>query len=158
VACTGVHGANRLASNSLLEGLVFGARAARTMKDEATLGNPHASHKAPEEKPTAATDHAEAIIAQIQGIMWRDVGIVRSRETLQRAISDLQTLQQSLPHGTCRRCCEANNIWQTGLLIAKSALARLESRGAHYRLDYPTHDDTKFKKHSIITGEKIRFE
>lgn len=158
VACTGVHGANRLASNSLLEGLVYGARAARSMKEEIAPGKPHSSAKASGEKPAAAKNNAEAIISQIQGIMWRDVGIVRSRESLQRAVSDLQLLNQSLPHGTCRRCCEASNIWQTGLLIAKSALARLESRGAHYRLDYPTHDDAKFKKHSIVAGEKIRFE
>ena len=158
VACTGVHGANRLASNSLLEGLVYGARAARTMKNEGILGKPHASQSAAGEKPAPATDNVEAIITQIQSIMWRDVGIVRSRETLQRAVSDLQILKKDLPHGTCRRCCEASNIWQTGLLIAKSALARLESRGAHYRLDYPFHDDAKFKKHSIVAGEKIRFE
>jgi L-aspartate oxidase len=158
VACTGVHGANRLASNSLLEGLVYGARAARAMKAEAELGKPNASQNAPGEKLAPASDNADAIVAQIQNIMWRDVGIVRSRETLQRAISELDTLKKNLPNGTCRRCCEASNIWQTGLLIAKSALARLESRGAHYRLDYPAHEDAKFQKHSVIGGDKIRFE
>ncbi len=160
VACTGVHGANRLASNSLLEGLVYGARAARTMHQEAKL---HA-HKAEAAKSQAAevaapaTQAAEDVIRQIQNIMWADVGIVRSRETLQRAITQLEVLKPSLPHGTCRRCCEATNTWQAGLLIAKSALARLESRGAHYRFDYPAHDDTKFKKHSVVAADKIRFE
>ncbi len=158
VACTGVHGANRLASNSLLEGLVYGARGARAMKEEAQLSSSRKQAPSKSAEKSAATHNAEAVIAQIQSIMWRDVGIVRSRETLQRAVSDLQMLKKDLPHGTCRRCCEASNIWQTGLLIAKSALARLESRGAHYRLDYPTHDDAKFKKHSIVAGEKIRFE
>jgi L-aspartate oxidase len=159
VACTGVHGANRLASNSLLEGLVYGARAARAMREESRVisSNLHAIAQSADTKAAVTPNNAESVISQIQNIMWRDVGIVRSRETLQRAISDLQMLKKDLPHGTCRRCCEASNIWQTGLLIAKSALARLESRGAHYRLDYPAHDDTKFKKHSIITDDKIRF-
>jgi L-aspartate oxidase len=160
VACTGVHGANRLASNSLLEGLVYGARAARAMHQDAQLSKANKSEpaEAAHEVTATATQAADDIIRQIQDIMWRDVGIVRSRETLQCAVSQLEALKPSLPHGTCRRCCEANNIWQTGLLIAKSALARLESRGAHYRLDYPAHDDAKFKKHSIMSGDKIRFE
>jgi len=67
-------------------------------------------------------------------------------------------LRESLPKEIARRACEANNIWQSGMLIALSALARLESRGAHYRTDYPEHDDVKFKKHSIVAGSKIRFE
>jgi L-aspartate oxidase len=161
VACTGVHGANRLASNSLLEGLVYGARAARSMHRDAKLSRPHKSESSnsnAEEVSAADTKAADDIIRQIQDIMWRDVGIVRSRETLQRALEQLEKLQPSLPQGTCRRCCEAVNIWQTGVLIAKSALARLESRGAHYRLDYPMHDDAKFKKHSVIAGEKLHFE
>jgi L-aspartate oxidase len=159
VACTGVHGANRLASNSLLEGLVYGARAARAMHQEGKLSS-HKNEPAKtdrKEEPTNVTQ-ADEIIRQMQNIMWNDVGIVRSRESLQRAITQLDAIKANLPQGTCRRCCEAANIWQTGLLIAKSALARLESRGAHYRLDYPTHDDTKFKKHSVVTGDKIRFE
>jgi L-aspartate oxidase len=160
VACTGVHGANRLASNSLLEGLVYGARAARTMHQEAALSG-HKSEKAKtssKEATTPPTQAADDVIRQVQNIMWQDVGIVRSRETLQRAISQLDALKASLPHGTCRRCCEAANIWQVGQLIARSALARLESRGAHYRIDYPAHDDAKFKKHSIVGNDKIRFE
>jgi L-aspartate oxidase len=160
VACTGVHGANRLASNSLLEGLVYGDRAARTMHQEAKLtashGEKHGAVK--ESSAPVANKAAEDLIHQIQEIMWRDVGIVRSRETLQRAIDQLQQLKECLPHETARRSYEAQNIWQTGMLIAKSALARLESRGAHYRLDYSEHDDAKFKKHSLVLGEKVRFQ
>jgi len=59
---------------------------------------------------------------------------------------------------TGRRQCEANNIFQAALLIARSAQARLESRGAHYRVDYPSHNDARFRKHSIVRGEAIRFE
>jgi L-aspartate oxidase len=161
VACTGVHGANRLASNSLLEGLVFGARAARTMAEAAELSDAAELKKSAEKKKTAATTDskpAEAIIRQLQEVMWRDAGIVRSAETLKRGIEQLQKLEPTIPADHCRRCFEARNIWQTGLLIAKSALARLESRGAHYRLDYPAHDDMKFKKHSIVSGSKISFE
>jgi L-aspartate oxidase len=160
VACTGVHGANRLASNSLLEGLVYGARAARTMAQETKPSSQKTATHNPETAPPGSTETkaADEVIRQIQDIMWRDVGIVRSRETLQRAITQLEALKPSLPYGTCRRCCEAANIWQTGILIARSALARLESRGAHYRLDYPAHDDARLKKHSIVSADKIRFE
>jgi L-aspartate oxidase len=160
VACTGVHGANRLASNSLLEGLVYGARAARTIHREAQLSGKHTAHKH-EEAASAATPTTKAadnFIRQIQDIMWRGVGIVRSRQTLQQAIQQLEELKDTLPQDSCRRCQEARNIWQTGMLIAKSALARLESRGAHYRMDYPDHDDAKFKKHSVIRADKILFQ
>jgi L-aspartate oxidase len=57
-----------------------------------------------------------------------------------------------------RRCWEARNIHQAALLIARSALAREESRGAHYRTDFPAHNDAKFLKHSVVCGEKISFE
>jgi L-aspartate oxidase len=161
VACTGVHGANRLASNSLLEGLVYGARAARAMHQDANiLSNRKTAKVAPAHNSAPASDNpqVEELIRHIQEIMWHEVGIVRSRQTLLHAIAQLEDLKPSLPRQTCRRCCEANNIWQTGILIAKSALARQESRGAHYRLDYPAHDDAKFKRHSIIAGDTIRFE
>jgi L-aspartate oxidase len=162
VACTGVHGANRLASNSLLEGLVYGARAARTMQQESELQDYDAkatgTHGKPNGLATPSAKEADEFIRQVQEIMWRDVGIVRSGKSLKHALEQLQILGEKLPRETFRRGYEANNIWQAGMLITRSALARLESRGAHYRTDYPEHDDVKFKKHSVIAGQKIRFE
>jgi len=162
VACTGVHGVNRLASNSLLEGLVYGARAARAVVEEAELAETTAPKKSASGKPngivTPPAKAADDFIRQVQDIMWRDVGIVRSGKTLKQALEQLETLRESLPKETSRRSYEANNIWQTGVLITRSAMARLESRGAHYRTDYPEHDDKKFGKHSVVAGPKIRFE
>ena len=73
-------------------------------------------------------------------------------------IEKLEAMRESMPMENSRRAYEANNIWQCGLLIARSALARLESRGAHYRTDYPAHDDAKFAKHSVLAGERVKFE
>jgi L-aspartate oxidase len=162
VACTGVHGANRLASNSLLEGLVYGARAGRAMAERfhsahthAAAGNCNSNHTQP--RPEPDTRAAEELIHEVQELMWREVGIVRMGQNLRKAIQRLEDLRPRLQDPTCRRCCEARNIHQTGLLIAKAALARLESRGAHYRMDYPAHDDVKFLKHSVITQDSIKF-
>ena len=90
--------------------------------------------------------------------MWKHVGIVRDRKSLQSAISSLEALQTELPPPNCRRAQEAHNLLTSGLLIARSALARHESRGAHYRTDYPVHDDAHFKRHSIVHGDSIRFD
>ena len=158
VASTGVHGANRLASNSLLEGLVFGARAAQAMAGELVKGsgvNP-AVGSASNAKTTPSPE-AETVIGQIQRLMWQNVGIVREGKKLRETVSQLEAIRGGLPAGSCRRCYEARNIADTALLITRSALARLESRGAHYRTDYPVHDDQKFQKHSVVLGEKIRF-
>jgi len=165
VAATGVHGANRLASNSLLEGLVYGARAGHIMRQE-TARHKAAHHAPPPSRgekasngPLPLNENAvEEFIREIQDLMWRDVGIVRSGTGLRQAIQHLETLAARLTKITTRRHFEARNIHQTGLLIARSALAREESRGAHYRTDYPDHDDAKFLKHSIVGREKIRFE
>ncbi len=163
VACTGVHGANRLASNSLLEGLVFGARAGKAMRDlfmHQSTGSAEATTTAPADgRPNGdETTAAEAVIREVQDLMWREVGIVRIGGGLRRAIKTLEQLCHRLPQATCRRCCEARNIYQAALLIARSALAREESRGAHYRTDYPAHNDARFDKHSVVAGDKIRFE
>ncbi len=90
--------------------------------------------------------------------MWRHAGIVRTAQGLRCVIEELERLAPALPDAMLRRCCEARNIHQAGLLIARSALARKESRGAHYRTDYPAHDDSKFLKHTVIEGDKVRFE
>src|SRR5579859_1267319 len=154
-ACTGVHGANRLASNSLLEGLVFGARAGHAMCDERD-GAPVSANSAAQPGKDAAAD-VEPFIREIQQLMWNKVGIVRSRQGMTEAVQELQSAGEKLPRPTSRRSGEAGNIHTAALLIARSALARLESRGAHYRTDYPEHDDAKFKKHSIVGERGVKF-
>jgi L-aspartate oxidase len=155
VACTGVHGANRLASNSLLEGLVFGARAGRIMREDLRRPAPAGAHTAGHS--AAGNDLAvEELIREIQKLMWEDVGIVREGHGLRRALHDLEMLAPRLHQPQSRREHEARNLQLVGTLIARSALAREESRGAHYRTDYPAHNDTKFLKHSLLDGDAIR--
>jgi L-aspartate oxidase len=157
VAATGVHGANRLASNSLLEGLVYGARAGAAMREEQktkpkTTRQPKAAYS---NGPVDAG--TEELIGEIQDLMWNNLGIVRTRVGMQKAIHRLEELTPKMLHPKTRRAYEAANLHQAGLLVARSALAREESRGAHYRIDYPNHDDRRFLKHSVIKGETLRF-
>jgi L-aspartate oxidase len=156
-AATGVHGANRLASNSLLEGLVFGARAGKAMREEIRRvpGPPPKPDRASSEAANPAT---EEVIRDVQDLMWRDVGIVRNKTGLKAAIEQLNRLGDRVAQPQTRRAHEAQNILTVALLIARAALAREESRGAHYRIDFPAHNDVKFLKHSIIKGDSIRFE
>lgn len=157
-ACTGVHGANRLASNSLLEGLVFGERAGKAMRND--LGRPNSggldssASIAAASEPDAATEQA---IREIQDLMWSDVGIVRTGAGLRRAIQQLESLGERVSAPRTRRGWEAQNLRAVGLLVARCALAREESRGAHYRTDFPNHNDPKFLKHSINKGNSLRF-
>jgi L-aspartate oxidase len=157
-AGTGVHGANRLASNSLLEGLVYGARAGRRMRDELTARKPPRSETTRLAQGKAHNPGPEQIIASARDLMWKYVGIVRDGKGLKTAAEELEKLREQLPPKDTRRNCEANNIWQAAVLVARSAVARRESRGAHYRTDYPEHDDKLFRRHSIITADKVRFE
>ena len=155
-ACTGVHGANRLASNSLLEGLVFGSRAGQAMREEKS--NPKPAAAATEQLANAASEaETERFIREIQQLMWNNVGIVRTRQGLSEALKVLQEAGGRVPPTTSRRKGEASNIHTAALLITRSALARLESRGAHYRTDYPEHDDARFKKHSIVGEKGVKF-
>jgi L-aspartate oxidase len=100
----------------------------------------------------------ETAVAQIQALMWNHAGIVRTGSGLRQAIRELEELAHQLPRPRTRREFEARNLQLNGLLVARSALAREESRGAHYRTDYPDHDDARFHKHSVVIQEKIRFE
>jgi L-aspartate oxidase len=158
-AGTGVHGANRLASNSLLEGLVFGARAGRKMRDEL---------KAPAGKvsglPPAAYSNGplsvpvDASINELQTLMWNQVGIVRTGKGLKEAVERLKQMEPQVARPHSRREFEERNLQIAGLLVARAALAREESRGAHYRTDFPDHNDVKFRKHSVVQAERISFE
>jgi len=156
-ASTGVHGANRLASNSLLEGLVFGARAGSMMRNN--LGNVASrATQVPQEGLVSSNDRAErteAQIQEIQNLMWQDAGIIRTGSGLKEAIQKLEGIRFAAPRS--RRAWEASNLLTAGLLVARSALAREESRGAHYRTDFPVHNDETFLKHSITTANNITF-
>jgi L-aspartate oxidase len=149
VACTGVHGANRLASNSLLEGVVFGARAGRAMRETPSMpvaGCPPAF--------TAPTGPAE----EFRRLAWEHCGIVRCADGLGSAIAQLRHFEQEQPAVLTPEASEARNIRQVVLIIASCAAAREESRGAHYRSDFP-HHRPEFEKHSVIRKDAgIRFE
>jgi L-aspartate oxidase len=232
-ADTGVHGANRLASNSLLEGLVFGARSGQAMildcsavahevdgsavvnhvarsaaanhkdartgrhKASALPGSPaprpnsHSSEKSSANANSATSRSAGAhsakiaapssvafaahatnsaagsaaspqhavsptatALTQIRDLMWRHVGIMRNAKELSAAIAFLENMQLPRPEHADRNDYELSNLHSLATIMARSALAREESRGSHYRADFPYRDDDIFQKHSLIQRSK----
>jgi L-aspartate oxidase len=156
VACTGVHGANRLASNSLLEGLVFGALAAETMVAEAPVGE-RGLMAVPAAAAGAATGEAatERWINELRELMWKDAGLLRDADGLRRAQRGLDALAVTMPRGLFRRAVEARNLHLVAGLIVASALGREESRGAHYRNDFPLRDAVA--RHSVMERGRLEF-
>jgi L-aspartate oxidase len=164
-AVTGVHGANRLASNSLLEGLVFGARAGDAMMKDAPGSKKNASHlpgslapktwnQAEGKSATAKSKPAPSEALQnLRELMWKRVGILRGGKELKVAIESLKTMAVPQSEKNGRADHELKNLHALGLLIARSALAREESRGSHYRSDFPYRDDDDFQKHSVISKQ-----
>jgi succinate dehydrogenase/fumarate reductase flavoprotein subunit len=98
-----------------------------------------------------------ALRLEIQQCMENNVGIVRNAGQLAEAVTRLRDILAALPAPSSRKRAEARNIAESGLAIACSALARRESRGSHYRSDYPARDDAAFRKHSAIEGGKVHF-
>jgi L-aspartate oxidase len=148
-AATGAHGANRLASNSLLEALVFGGRVAedlagaplqrrRPARLPADLGP-----AAPVETQVAQTALAKAV----RTLMWEKVGVVRDGQGLTEAVAALDRLAESHPNAAG----EARNLLWAGRLVGAAALARRESRGGHYRSDYPEADPA-WQRHLALTA------
>ncbi|MCA1591183.1 MAG: L-aspartate oxidase [Acidobacteria bacterium] len=154
VACTGVHGANRLASNSLLEGLVFGARAGRAAasglaKEQGTAARGRGTQiydgvETAQEDSGRSGAEALAVRKRVRRLMWERVGILRSRNSLSRALSEFEQIARARLRPASR------NLVTVATLIARSALWREESRGGHYRVDFPTRDDERWRVHSII--------
>ncbi len=151
VACTGVHGANRLASNSLLEGLVFGARAGCAMREDHTTSRPSsASSSSAVAERTVAKLKADPIA--LSRMMWQDVGVFRDRDGLTRALSVLDNAWKEVDAMLREGGVLDPDDWRTasvvtvGRLIARAALRRQESRGGHYRGDFPDRDDVHWKK------------
>jgi L-aspartate oxidase len=156
VACTGVHGANRLASNSLLEGLVFGALAAEAMIAQGDGGSDEPQRAIEIISAGDDLDAAiEAWIAELCTLMWHDAGLLRDAFGLHRAEESLAALALRMPQGITRRAIEARNLHTVAGIIVASALAREESRGAHYRNDFPQKD--VIAKHSVMVRGELRF-
>lgn len=165
-ACTGVHGANRLASNSLLEGLVFGARAAAAMlespragamadvREVASFGPTESRSPAPGEPPPPASALPATSLSEaaVRHLMWHQVGLTRTRAELESAVAQLLAWRAEVD-AMLERAATSDDDWRlasivtVGTLIACAALRREETRGGHYRADFPRRDDVHWKVH-----------
>ena len=149
-ACTGVHGANRLASNSLLEAIVFCKRiverttqktkapSARRGEDIRYSLSQRQAHKLPPPSLSA-----------LQQLLWDKMGIIRNKEDMTEVADVLATWQKALPQPTDRPSYELNNLVMTGRLMTEAALLREESRGAHFRSDFP-HSLPQWQRHIVL--------
>ena len=150
VACTGVHGANRLASNSLLEGLVFGARAASAMLLEPPVG---LSVPVDPLQQRAQPQVVELGEDELRDLMWRCAGVFRDEAGLRVAVTRLDAAWEHVVELQRRGTSFDWPGWRlvslitVGRLIARAALRRRESRGAHFRADFPFRDDDRWKEH-----------
>jgi L-aspartate oxidase len=150
-ACTGVHGANRLASNSLLEGVVFGARAGAAMRRWSGATYVQSAGSRDPEFPSMKED-------AVRRLAWDHCGIVRDGRDLSEGSDRLESAGTSQKATPSRSDYELRNMHTVAGLIARCALAREESRGGHYRSDFPEQRE-EFRRHSVIrSGGSVMFE
>lgn len=156
-AAWGAHGANPEAGRALVEALVSGARAARAMIRGAPpaaffpprpASSPSASSLA---RPASDAEGPRATAAEIRRLMWQRAGVIRHGGKLKEAIHSLNALTAPRPHPPVRQSLELENLLLIARLVALCADGRKESRGAHYRADFPLRDDSKFAKHSFVS-------
>jgi L-aspartate oxidase len=166
VACTGLHGANRLASNSLLEGLVYGHRAAIAARARSSSELEAAFEGVPDWDVGQAVPSDEAVVVtqnwdELRRFMWNYVGIVRTDRRLRRAARRIAMLQEEIreyywAHLVNRDMLELRNIADVAELIIRCAEARKESRGLHYNLDYP-HAGNEWRGDTrVVKGVPLR--
>jgi L-aspartate oxidase len=186
VACTGVHGANRLASNSLLEAVVYSHRASLCVTEELKLAERLSPASAPRDAiaaspngpshgtqgkaaapATAAEGSAQAIVAaagrsrtRLRDLMWEDAGIARSDHRLQEAESELVGLARDghllLAQAISTETVELRNLLEVARLIVACARQRQESRGLHYNVDHPGRDNERFLRPTVIVRPEWR--
>lgn len=157
-ACTGVHGANRLASNSLLEGIVFGARAGECIKNDLPSLKLSKSNEIPKIVFTQVDEnYLMNYQKKFKHLAWDKIGIKRNEKFLIEALRIIKEMEKELPEDLIpnRLLAETINLKNVAKMIALFALLRTESRGAHYRIDFPHRDDKNWKKHQIFNKEEI---
>ena len=160
VGCTRLHGANRLASNSLLEGLVVAHRACEAMMRERRPSRATPPISLPEWQSGDVQDVDELVVIyhnwdEIRRLMWDYVGIVRTDKRLQRASARLRNLQREIREfywnfKVSVDLLELRNLATVAALIVDSALSRKESRGLHYTLNYPQTEDRQFRRDTLL--------
>ncbi len=171
VACVSVHGANRLGSNSLLEAAVFGKRAGLAAAAYARSRGYSEPPRDAIEKPVERLyslirrERSGVELGEVRGrlrsLMWENVGLFRDEERLSKAVAAVEELRRSVEGGLAvptrgrgwyelALAYETLNMVEVAAAIARAALERRESRGAHYRLDYPRRDDANYLKHSLV--------
>ena len=163
-ACQGVHGANRLASNSLLDGLVYGHRIVEHSKP--LFAEKHETQHADFTNSELYPCNHGALLGvkeNVQRLMWEKVGIVRKGQDLSEATRELEQMENVLQYEACNpEDVETYNTLTVGRLIAQAALIRTESRGGHFRQDFVQRDDVHWKKHVVFQrnpgGEVRAFE
>ncbi|MBU2536261.1 MAG: L-aspartate oxidase [Chloroflexota bacterium] len=155
-ACTGVHGANRLASNSMLEVVVFSKRIMDKTVERAETGSSPTPKRQEVHRKLTESKVVESVPApdfdSLQQLLWDNVGVIRDGDGLSRAADILAAWQHSLPSPTDRPSYELHNLVLTGRLVAEAALLREESRGAHFRSDFP-QTSAEWQRHTVFTAE-----